>query len=212
MGMMKIIMSAAAAPADTRDRILDAAEVLFADSGFAGTSVRDLAQAARLTPAALYNHFESKQALYEAVLERGVRPLLELMQTLAVRDHTPTATHEIIAAIMEHLGQRPHLPRLIQHEAVCGGEHLVELARTWIRPLMLQGIGEMKRDEASPWDEDEYPLVISAWLHLVFGHFAMAPLLAEVFDADPLSAESLERQTRFFHKLALQLMGGSSSD
>jgi len=46
----------------TRERILDEAEVLFANSGFAGTSVRDIATAAGLTPASLYNHFSNKNA------------------------------------------------------------------------------------------------------------------------------------------------------
>ncbi len=41
----------------TRDRILDVAEALFAERGFAGTSVREIAAKADLTAASLYNHF-----------------------------------------------------------------------------------------------------------------------------------------------------------
>src|SRR5262245_4789995 len=64
----------------TRERILDVAEALFAAHGFAGTSMREIAGAADLTAASLYNHFDGKEALYAAVLERGIRPLVSLMQ------------------------------------------------------------------------------------------------------------------------------------
>ena len=66
----------------TRDRILDAAEALFADRGYAGAAMRDLAARVDLNPASLYNHFPSKRALYEAVLERGLRPMSELLESL----------------------------------------------------------------------------------------------------------------------------------
>ena len=57
----------------TRGRILDAAELLFASHGFTGTAMRDIARSVNLNPGSLYNHFSSKQVLYEAVLERGCK-------------------------------------------------------------------------------------------------------------------------------------------
>ncbi len=188
--------------ADTRARILDAAEGLFAERGFAGTAVRDIAARVGLSAPSLYNHFAGKQALYEAVLERGVRPLLDLMQGLAAHERTPAARDALIGSIMAHLSRRPHLPRLVHHEVVSGGVYLSKLARSWIRPILEQGIAEMKRGGDSRWDEQEYPLMMTAWLNLVFGHFAMAPLLDVVFETDALSDESLVRQTRFLQKLA----------
>ncbi len=198
-------MSVASGPtarADTRERILDAAEGLFAERGLAGTAVRDIAARVGLSAPSLYNHFEGKQALYEAVLERGVRPLLDLMQGLAARERTVAARDALIGSIMAHLSKRPHLPRLVHHEVVSGGVYLSKLARSWIRPILEQGIAEMKRGDDSRWDEQEYPLMMTAWLNLVFGHFAMAPLLDVVFETDPLSEENLARQTRFLKKLA----------
>jgi AcrR family transcriptional regulator len=197
-----------AGPPASRDRILDAAAELFARNGLAGAGVREIAQAAGLTPASLYNHFPSKEALYAAVLERGVRPLLELLQQLSARNHPADAMEEIVGAIMEHLARTPELPRLFQHEACDGGEHLAGLARQWIQPLIAQGVTSMQRDPDSPWEEAEFPLIITAWLNMVFGHFTMAPLLGEVFEEDLLSRQAIERQTRFFRKLARLMMSG----
>lgn len=190
------------APAATRERILDCAEALFAARGLSGTAVRDIARSAGLTAPSLYNHFAGKQELYEAVLERGVRPLLALMQELGRQDDSIATREAFIASIMEQLARRPHLPRLIHHEVISGGDYLAQLARSWIRPLLEQGVAEMKRSGDSYWDEHEYPLMMSAWLNLIFGHFAMAPMLGVVLDEDPLSPEALARQTRFLQKLA----------
>ena len=49
-------------------RGLDAAEAVFAESGFAGASVRDIASRAGLNAASLYNYYPGKQELYEAVM------------------------------------------------------------------------------------------------------------------------------------------------
>mgnify|MGYP000088200237 CR=1 FL=1 len=58
----------------TPERILDVAERLFAQKGFSGTVVRDIAREAGLTAPSRYNHFEGKQALHEAVLAPGAQP------------------------------------------------------------------------------------------------------------------------------------------
>lgn len=199
----------------TRERILDQAEVLFASRGFAGTSVRDIATSAGLTPASLYNHFSNKDALYRSVLARGVQPLIERLGELATSDDLSESGHRIIEGIMDHLAEHSHLPRLVALEAATGGEHLSELARDWIRPLIDQGTATIE-DEwnkgNSVWSPEEAPFAITAWLHLIFGYFAMAPLLQEVLGRDPLSKECLAEQTRFLLKLARMMMMTSPSD
>jgi AcrR family transcriptional regulator len=53
-----------------RDRILDAAMVVFRHQGFRRSSIEQAAEAAGLTRQALYHHFKSKEALFRAVIER----------------------------------------------------------------------------------------------------------------------------------------------
>jgi len=60
------------APLDTKQRILDEAERLFAENGFAGTSLRRIIGAAEVNLAAVHYHFHSKESLLEAVLMRHV--------------------------------------------------------------------------------------------------------------------------------------------
>ena len=54
----------------TRAALLDAATALFAERSYLGTSLEDVAAAARVTRGAVYHHFAGKQALFEAVLDQ----------------------------------------------------------------------------------------------------------------------------------------------
>ena len=55
---------------ERRESILSAAQSLFANKGFHGVSVDEIARAVNVSPAILYRHFNSKQTLYTAVLEK----------------------------------------------------------------------------------------------------------------------------------------------
>ena len=61
----------------TRERLLDAAEALFADNGYNAVSMRDIAKHAKVNLAAAGYHFGSKQNLFTESLMRQMRPLNE---------------------------------------------------------------------------------------------------------------------------------------
>jgi AcrR family transcriptional regulator len=78
------------APPDTRERILDTAERLFAEHGFAGTSVREITDAAAANLGAVNYHFQSKENLYAEVFARRVALLREPIAAVA-REAGPIA-------------------------------------------------------------------------------------------------------------------------
>ncbi|MHA6627270.1 TetR/AcrR family transcriptional regulator [Pseudonocardia sichuanensis] len=61
--------------------ILDAAIAVMAEHGYHGTSVRDIAVRAGVSPAALYHHFTSKQQVLATIMERGIEALLQRTAT-----------------------------------------------------------------------------------------------------------------------------------
>jgi AcrR family transcriptional regulator len=68
-------VTADVASADTKTRILDAAELLFMEHGFEATSLRQLTSAAGVNLAAVNYHFGSKEELFQAVLTRRLDPM-----------------------------------------------------------------------------------------------------------------------------------------
>ena len=62
-------------PESTRDRILDAAEQLFAEHGFDGTSIREVTRVAGVNVAAVHYHFGSKEAVLRGVADRVTEPI-----------------------------------------------------------------------------------------------------------------------------------------
>lgn len=64
----------------TKERILDAAETLFSEHGFAETSMRDITKVAEVNLASINYHFGSKEELINAVFMRCVQPLAEALR------------------------------------------------------------------------------------------------------------------------------------
>jgi AcrR family transcriptional regulator len=75
----------------TRDRIMKAAERLFAERGYDGTSIRAIVARARVNQAAINYHFEGKDGLYREVLRAAFRGLTEdqLAHAAEARDMAP---------------------------------------------------------------------------------------------------------------------------
>jgi len=93
---------------DTKTRILDAAEKLFAQKGFKDTSIHRLAREARVNQAAINYHFGSKGALVEQVIERrlsviGQRRMqnLQSIKDAADRRRGRPDCHELLQAYIE---------------------------------------------------------------------------------------------------------------
>src|SRR4030095_8515530 len=71
---------------DKREQILAAAEELFAEKGFEGTSVRELAGKAKINIAMISYYFGSKEKLFESLVEKRTSYLRGKLQELS-RDH-----------------------------------------------------------------------------------------------------------------------------
>ena len=75
--------------AQTRQALIDAARARFGAAGYAATSIDDIARDARVTIGALYHHFRTKAALFEAVFEQAHGQMLEAVEARALRSQTP---------------------------------------------------------------------------------------------------------------------------
>ena len=110
--------------AATRSALRDAALTAFARNGFNGASVRMITSRAGVNLGAITYHFGSKRALYEAVLEGELRPLLGRVRAAATSADGSALDRivGIVEAYFEHLALHPELPRLLLQEIAAGRE------------------------------------------------------------------------------------------
>jgi AcrR family transcriptional regulator len=111
------------AAADTRRRILAVALELFSTRGYAGTSIRDIAEAMGMTKASLYYHFESKEQILEAVTE-PIRAEMNLMLRMAAGPPRPAA-EQLLTQLAEILSRHARLIEIVFNDPSSGdgGQH-----------------------------------------------------------------------------------------
>lgn len=89
--------------AATRQRCLDAAAVVLAARGYAGTRLSDIAREARVQAPALYYYFESREALIEEVVSLGQRQTAEQVTAALAQSADAAPVDRIRIAIRAHL-------------------------------------------------------------------------------------------------------------
>lgn len=191
----------------TRECLLDVAERHFAERGFDGLSMRDIAaQAGLKNQASLYNHFASKQELYEAVLGRGVAPIVALM--VESRDAGGTRPEDVepfVDKMFDYLSEHPEVPRLIQRAALDDGKRLRGTVTRILRPVFAEGLTALAEGGAER-EADDLPYLALGLYHLIFGYFANSQLLEIVGQSDPLGPAALRRQRAFVKAAVAQLL------
>ncbi|WP_243301636.1 TetR/AcrR family transcriptional regulator [Geothrix oryzisoli] len=122
------------------DQILDAALAVFAREGLHAASLRAIARQAGCDPALIYYHFDSKEAMFAALLARRFPPIRQELGRLAEETgERPTALRlwEAIRILHRHLKDDPGIRSLIRGEIVRGAEGLSDLIKEQIRPIAL---------------------------------------------------------------------------
>lgn len=98
----------------SRDKILDAAEALFAQRGYAGVGLREVADDVGLGKSSLFHHFRSKPQLYAAVSGRIVRRIEDrVVRSLAAGGTPVERLARLLDDMIDALAERPGDARLL---------------------------------------------------------------------------------------------------
>ena len=158
-----------------RQEILDAAEVLFREKGYAGTSTGDILNRTGIARGTLYYHFESKSAVMEALVDRLCDRLFDAARetTEAMRDQP--ALERLLAvigafqshgdvgpALMEHLHDPGNLPL---HDRV--QRRLVAGMTSILTEIVQDGIAQGTFD--TPYPEESMELVVVYMTEVIDG-------------------------------------------
>jgi AcrR family transcriptional regulator len=109
----------------TRAEILDVATAEFAERGYSGARVDEIAARMRTTKRMIYYYFGGKEQLYIAVLERAYGQLRDAEQTIDVDHLDPlTAIRELAELTFDHHERHPDFLRLVAIENIHRAEHI----------------------------------------------------------------------------------------
>jgi TetR/AcrR family transcriptional regulator len=101
----------------TRAAVLEAAEAIFAEKGFAATRLEDVADRVGIRRASIVYYFRDKKELYHAVLASVFGGLLEKIEAALSRpDPLPARIEAGVGAWVDYVGVRPSIARLILRE------------------------------------------------------------------------------------------------
>jgi len=164
---------------ETRDLILRAAEIEFANRGFARARLEDIAEPVGITRAAIIYHFGDKQALYAAVLEAAFKALAERIRAALESDVSHAErVEQLIGAWVDYAAERPTLARLFMREVADSPRELAPGIRDLVDPMfsvVTEGIDKGQQEGA--FRKVDSTLVVSVLAGATVWFVTNAPLL-----------------------------------
>ncbi len=188
----------------TAERILDAAEEMFASVGFDATSLGDVADVVGIRGPGIYKHFKNKQALYEAVVARLLDPIAEMLAAEEDgMDERVLFSEELISELFRYHVHHANVSRLVQHATLAGGEQLNLITDRWCKPMLLNGPRLLRgHPYAAPGFEKQMTSLLIVFTNMVLAYVTLGPLYERIFDIDTLSEEQMKLHVEIISKMA----------
>jgi TetR/AcrR family transcriptional regulator len=187
----------------SRGRILVTARQEFADRGFDGARLTDIAGHAGLSHPTLLYHFTSKAELYGAVIESAVIDWAR--ETEAAVTGTLDGFDQVASIIdagFAFFATHPDFARILRREAMDGGQRLDEAITGSLRPFLERAIVFLEREMEAGRLRRHDPLELMQICYgAVFTYFSDAGFRARLLGTDPLSEAALARHRRALTEL-----------
>jgi len=180
----------------TKDLILEVSRRRFAEHGFSGTSLNQIADEVGIRRPSLLHHFPSKEGLYRAVVLDSFGDWLSLVDNAIEGPREGWAQVErMMRAAFRFFEEHPDFVRLARWEALDGGSILREELAVLLRPHFDRGAAFLERemDAGRLRRYDARQLLLTGY-GAVLSYLSDAPLIAGLIDGDTTNAAALARR------------------
>jgi AcrR family transcriptional regulator len=106
--------------AERREQLIEIARRLFAERGFDGASIEEIASRAEVSKPVVYEHFGGKEGLYAVVVDREVRSLLNMMQSALTSGHPKELLEQAAFALLDYIEQSSDGFRILVRDSPIG--------------------------------------------------------------------------------------------
>jgi AcrR family transcriptional regulator len=106
--------------AERREQLIETARGLFAERGFDGTAVEEIAARAGVSKPVVYEHFGGKEGVYAVVVDREVRTLLTALEAALVADHPRQMLEQAAVALLGYVETRSDGFRILVRDRAPG--------------------------------------------------------------------------------------------
>jgi AcrR family transcriptional regulator len=106
--------------AERREQLVGISRGLFAERGFDGASIEEVAARAGVSKPVVYEHFGGKEGLYAVVVDREVRRLLGMMQDSLQAEHPRVLLEQAALALLDYIEDAPNGFRILVRDSPIG--------------------------------------------------------------------------------------------
>ena len=152
-------------PSKTAEKILAAARKTFAEYGYSGTHVDEIAQRAGVNKASLYYQIGDKDTLYANVIHQVLGNIAQgIAQAVARADTPEEKLKAYILFIADAVDKNPEMPPIMMREVAGGGAHLPQVVAEDIASVLKVLLGILEEGKEKGVFNDVVPFLIHAMI------------------------------------------------